>query len=82
MTARPIALTCILASLALSLPASAQPQHRYDDQGRLILMINDDGSVVSYSYDATGTRIRNENSDGNSLEFDSQGNAQQQPISN
>lgn len=63
-----------LLFLALSpAPALADPEYRYDEQGRLIMVIKEDGTVISYTYDAEGKRIKNEAGEDQRVDFDAHG---------
>ena len=64
----PIASAILLATAALTNPAAAQPRTIYDDQGRLVLEVRADGSVVSYSFDEEGRVVKSDRPDGTKLE--------------
>jgi YD repeat-containing protein len=66
-------LILALSITALSPSLYAEPEYRYDEQQRLILVIADDGTVTSYSYDKDGNRVRNDDGTSNRIEFDDTG---------
>lgn len=45
---------CVLFLLCPILPAAAAIQYFYDDIGRLVLVVNHDGSAITYEHDANG----------------------------
>jgi YD repeat-containing protein len=68
MRSTPIAAAILLAAAALAGPAAAEPRTIYDDQGRLVLEVRADGSVVSYSFDEQGRVVKSDRPDGTKLE--------------
>lgn len=64
---------CVISLLLTFNVASAEPEYRYDDAGRVVRIIHEDGSITSYSYDSHGNRIKNADGNKGSLEFDSNG---------
>ena len=69
------AFLAIVAALAPSAAVLAAPQYSYDEQGRVIRIVGDDGSIVIYSYDRAGKRSRSSIAPRETLEFDAQGRA-------
>ena len=64
----------VFLSLSISTAeALADPEYRYDEEGRVIMVVNEDGTVISYTYDADGNRIRNEAGQDQRVEFDADG---------
>lgn len=66
----PLFLLSVIAT-----PSYAQPIQKYDEQNRLVMQSNEDGSVTTYSYDEQGKRTVNANSKGQEIHFDKKGNA-------
>lgn len=56
------------AGLLLGGPLGATQREVRDDQGRVIFVVEDDGTAVSYSYDEQGNRIATQRSDGSRTE--------------
>jgi YD repeat-containing protein len=63
----------LFLSLSISTDALADPEYRYDEHGRVIMVITEDGTVISYTYDADGNRIRNEAGQDQRIDFDAHG---------
>ena len=68
-----ITLSLCTALFVVSNIASAEPEFRYDANGRVILVIADDGSIISYSYDKHGEKIKAKNDKDSSMEFGKNG---------
>ena len=60
-------VTLALASGLVS-PAAAESQLIRDDQGRVVLEIREDGTMISYSYDAQGHVVKSDRPDGSKME--------------
>jgi YD repeat-containing protein len=63
----------ILLILSITERASAEPRYRYDDEGRIIIAILDDGTTVTYSYDSDGRLVAARRGDGSVVEVDAAG---------
>ena len=69
---------CLTATVLLFTVTSsifAAPRHIYDDQNRLVLVIEDDGTMISYSYDDENKRVRNSNDTGEAVDYSPNGGA-------
>lgn len=51
----------------------SEPQIVTDDDGNIVMAIQDNGNVIRYTYDENGRRIVNDNSSGEKIEFDATG---------
>ena len=68
-----LAMAILAFSLAGANPAIADPEYIYDEEGRIVLVTLEDGSVIAYSYDDQGRRITNIDPEGKRREFDQDG---------
>jgi YD repeat-containing protein len=50
------------------IPATSEPRTIYDDQGRVVLEVREDGAIVSYSYDEQGRIVKSDLPDGSKVE--------------
>lgn len=63
---------CIFYAAFVSM-AYAEPIRKLDEQGRLVLQINDDGTSSNYSYDKDGKITVNASSRDQEIHFDKNG---------
>ena len=56
------------AGLVIGDMTAAVPREIRDPQGHLVLTVLEDGTTVSYSYDAQGNLVSSQRSDGSRLE--------------
>lgn len=57
-----------VAGLLAASHAEATPREIRDGQGRVALVVEDDGTTVSYAYDEQGNRIATQRTDGSRTE--------------
>lgn len=68
-----LSLILLSALISASSFAYAEPEYGYDEQNRIIWILDENDVFTSYSYDENGNRIKNDNSQSGRIDFDSDG---------
>jgi YD repeat-containing protein len=63
-----VSLMTVVMAAGMAGTAASEPRTIYDDQGRIVLEVREDGSVVSYTYDDEGRVVKSERPDGTKVE--------------